>query len=229
METDGAATRANEDDLTAAVEAGAVVRTFLIADVRGYTSFTQAHGDEEAGRLAARFAVLARDAVTATAGEVIELRGDEALCVFPSARQGLRDAVELQIHFRTPVKGEPVFQLGIGIGLADGEAITQRRRLPHGGALNLAERLCSVATPGQILASEMVTSLAGTLAGVRFVERRRVRRERAGEASTYDTLSCPSERTSVRSPLVVWDTKSLLIGLCSGGGGIRTLDPPNDG
>ena len=61
METDGDATRANEDDLTAAVEAGAVVRTFLIADVRGYTSFTQAHGDEEAGRLAARFAVLARD------------------------------------------------------------------------------------------------------------------------------------------------------------------------
>ena len=57
METDGDATRANEDDLTAAVEAGAVVRTFLIADVRGYTSFTQAHGDEEAGRLAARFAV----------------------------------------------------------------------------------------------------------------------------------------------------------------------------
>jgi class 3 adenylate cyclase len=29
------------------------VRTFLIADVRGYTSFTQAHGDEEAGELAA--------------------------------------------------------------------------------------------------------------------------------------------------------------------------------
>ena len=32
------------------------VLTFLIADVRGYTRFTQEHGDEEAGRLAADFA-----------------------------------------------------------------------------------------------------------------------------------------------------------------------------
>ena len=60
METNGASTSANELDRTAAVEAEAVVRTFLIADVRGYTRFTQAHGDEEAGKLAARFAELAR-------------------------------------------------------------------------------------------------------------------------------------------------------------------------
>jgi branched-chain amino acid transport system substrate-binding protein len=174
METNGASTSATEVDLTAAVEAGAVVRTFLIADVRGYTSFTQAHGDEEAGRLAARFAALARDAVTATGGEVIELRGDEALCVFPSARQGLRGAVELQIRFREQVDGQPVFPLGIGIGLAAGEAVPVEGGY-RGAALNLAARLCSLATPGQILASEMVTGLAGTLAGVRFVERRRVR------------------------------------------------------
>ena len=45
----------------------------------------------------------------------------------------------------------------------------------RGASLNLAARLCSLAAPGQILASEMVTGLAGTLAGVRFVERRRVR------------------------------------------------------
>jgi class 3 adenylate cyclase len=31
------------------------VRTFLIADVRGYTRYTQEHGDELAGELAARF------------------------------------------------------------------------------------------------------------------------------------------------------------------------------
>lgn len=39
------------------------VRTFLIADVRGYTRFTQEHGDEEAGQLAAAFAALAREVV----------------------------------------------------------------------------------------------------------------------------------------------------------------------
>jgi branched-chain amino acid transport system substrate-binding protein len=150
------------------------VRTFLIVDVRGYTSFTQAYGDEEAGRLAARFAALAREAVTAAGGEVIELRGDEALCVFRSARQALRAAVELQTRFRERVDDQPAFPLGIGVGLDSGEAVPIEGGY-RGGALNLAARLCSIAAPGQILASETVTSLARTLEGVRFVDRRPVR------------------------------------------------------
>jgi branched-chain amino acid transport system substrate-binding protein len=154
--------------------ADVVVRTFLIADVRGYTSFTQAHGDEAAGELAARFAELAREAVSAAGGEVIELRGDEALSVFHSARQALRAALDLQTRFRARVDGEPVFPLGIGIGLAAGEAVPIEGGY-RGGALNLAARLCSLAGPGQILASETVTSLAGAVEGLRFVPRRGVR------------------------------------------------------
>jgi branched-chain amino acid transport system substrate-binding protein len=174
METDGVSTGADNVDQPAATEPGAVVRTFLIADVRGYTSFTQAYGDEEAGKLAARFAELAREAVTATGGEVLELRGDEALCVFHSARQALRGAVELQRRFREHVDGEPAFPLGIGVGLAAGEAVPIEGGY-RGGALNLAARLCSIAGPGQILASETVTSLAGAVDVLRFVERRAVR------------------------------------------------------
>ncbi|MBD0330739.1 MAG: ABC transporter substrate-binding protein [Thermoleophilia bacterium] len=153
---------------------GAVVRTFLIVDVRGYTRFTQEHGDEEAGKLAGRFAELARDAVRATGGELIELRGDEALCAFPSARQALRAAVELQLRFRERVDGEPSFPLGIGIGLDSGEAVPVEGGY-RGAALNLAARLCSIAGPGEILASETVSSLARRLEDVRFVDRRRVR------------------------------------------------------
>ena len=37
-------------------ERRADVRTFLIADVRGYTRFTQEHGDRAASALAERFA-----------------------------------------------------------------------------------------------------------------------------------------------------------------------------
>jgi branched-chain amino acid transport system substrate-binding protein len=173
MGTDGAPS-SNGVDRSEEAESGAVVRTFLIADVRGYTSFTQAHGDEEAGRLAARFAELAREAVATTGGEVLELRGDEALCVFPSARQALRAAVELQRRFRAREDGQPVFPLGIGVGLAAGEAVPIEGGY-RGGALNLAARLCSIAAPGQILASETVTSLAGAVDGLRFVERRGVR------------------------------------------------------
>jgi class 3 adenylate cyclase len=65
------------------------VRTFLIADVRGYTLFTQERGDEAATKLAARFAEVAREVVEEHGGSVIELRGDEALAVFDSPRQAI--------------------------------------------------------------------------------------------------------------------------------------------
>jgi class 3 adenylate cyclase len=76
-------------------EDAGVERTFLIADVRGYTRFTREHGDTAAAELAMTFAGLARDVVGARAGAVIELRGDEALAVFSSPAQAVRAAVEL--------------------------------------------------------------------------------------------------------------------------------------
>jgi hypothetical protein len=88
------------------------MRTFLIADVRGYTRFTQERGDKAGAGLAETFAQLARNVIEASGGELIELRGDEALAVFGSARQAIRAAVELQTRFRAPDSG---FPLGVGI------------------------------------------------------------------------------------------------------------------
>jgi YVTN family beta-propeller protein len=150
------------------------VRTFLIADVRGYTRFTQEHGDEEAGRLAGVFAELARETVLSCGGEVVELRGDEALCVFGSARQALRAAVELQTRFRRRTDAGPAFPLAIGIGLDAGEAVPIEGGY-RGGALNTAARLCSIARPGEILATDTVVSLAQRLEGIRFIARRPMR------------------------------------------------------
>jgi YVTN family beta-propeller protein len=154
--------------------AAPAVRTFLIADVRGYTRFTQEHGDEEAGRLATAFAGLARVTIISSGGELIELRGDEALCVFGSARQALRAAVELQINLRRQTDEGPAFPLPIGVGLDAGEAVPIEGGY-RGGALNTAARLCSLAGPGQILATDTVVSLARRLEGIRFVARRPVR------------------------------------------------------
>lgn len=166
------------------------VRTFLIADVRGYTSYTQENGDEAAGELAARFAGLARKVVEAGGGELLELRGDEALSVFGSARQALRAAVELQARFRAHEDGVPMFPLGIGIGLDAGEAVPIEGGY-RGGALNLAARLCSLAGPGEILASETVASLARRIDGARFVPRRAVRLK--GLASPVRVVEVVSE------------------------------------
>jgi class 3 adenylate cyclase len=85
----------------------AAIRTFLIADVRGYTRFTALHGDEAASRLATRFADVAAEGVEAWGGELVELRGDEALAVFDSARAALRAAVELQSAFADETAMDP--------------------------------------------------------------------------------------------------------------------------
>jgi len=146
------------------------VRTFLIADVRGYTAFTQAHGDEAAARLAATFAEIVREGVEARGGEVIELRGDEALAVFDSAREALRAAVDLQQTFAHEVAIDPATPLTVGIGLDAGEAVELEGGF-RGGALNLAARLCSRASAGEVLASTGVVHLAHAVEGVALTDR----------------------------------------------------------
>jgi branched-chain amino acid transport system substrate-binding protein len=147
------------------------VLTFLIADLRGYTRYSDEHGDEAASALARRFAAIASDAVRARGGEVVELRGDEALCVFASARSAVRGAVELQRRARERAGGEPALPLGVGIGLDVGEAVATAGGY-RGRALNVAARLCSLAKGGEILASETVAHLAGRDDDVRYAPRR---------------------------------------------------------
>src|SRR5438309_878057 len=93
----------------------AQVRTFLIADVRGYTRFTLKHGDEAAARLATRFAELSRAAVAKWDGRLIELRGDEALAVFSSTRQALRSALDLQERCAAESRDDLPLHVGIGL------------------------------------------------------------------------------------------------------------------
>src|SRR5919204_4350773 len=150
------------------------LHTFLIADVRGYTRFSDEMGDEAASDLARRFATIVHDAVPPHRGRVLELRGDEALCVFNSARAALWAAVEVQRRFRERIDGEPALPLGVGIGLDAGEAVPTDGGY-RGRALNVASRLCSMARPGEILASETVRNLAGRQERATFSPRRPTR------------------------------------------------------
>jgi WD40 repeat protein/class 3 adenylate cyclase len=146
---------------------GAAVLTFLIADIRGYTSFTQNQGDEASARLAKRFAEVAEECVEALGGSLIELRGDEALAVFASARGAIRAAAELQDAFKDETASDPQLPLPVGIGLDAGEAVPVAGGY-RGGAVNLAARLCAQAGAGEILASPEVVHLARKVEGVRY-------------------------------------------------------------
>jgi class 3 adenylate cyclase len=143
------------------------ILVFLIADVRGYTRFTEERGDEAAAKLASRFAVLVREVVTLRRGRLIELRGDEALTCFQSVRQAFQAATELQEHFTQATAADPTLPLPVGIGIDAGEAVPVENGF-RGAALNLAARLCSLAGPGEILVSEVVIHLARRVDGLRY-------------------------------------------------------------
>ena len=149
------------------------IRTFLIADVRGYTRYTQQHGDEAGARLAARFAEVVREQIEARSGSVVELRGDEALCVFASPRAALRAAVDLQRRCADEIRAEPSLPLRLGIGIDAGEAVSVEGGY-RGGPLNLAARLCSMAAAGEVLVSEGIVHLARRVDEMTYVDRGRV-------------------------------------------------------
>jgi class 3 adenylate cyclase/WD40 repeat protein len=143
------------------------IRTFLIADVRGYTRFTAELGDEAASRLATKFAQICAEGFEAWDGRLLELRGDEALGVFESARNAIRAAAELQSTFADETRTEPNLPLTVGIGVDAGEAVAVGDGY-RGAALNLAARLCATAAAGEIRTTESLAHLVGQIDGITF-------------------------------------------------------------
>ncbi len=148
----------------------AAIFVFLIADVRGYTHFTQEHGDAAAAALTGRFAEMAHAVCEQWDGQVVEVRGDEVLAVFASARQAVRAAQDLQARYAEAAGLQPDWPAGIGVGLDIGEA-AQVEGGYRGAALNRAARLCSLAAAGEVLVSTGVVYVAPQVDGITFVSR----------------------------------------------------------
>ena len=148
------------------------VRTFLIADVRGYTRFSDARGDEAAAQLAEQFVFIAREEVEMHSGAIVEVRGDEILAVFDSPREAVRAAVDLQSALAAEQTAE--LPLGVGIGIDAGEAMPIGDGY-RGRALNMAARLCARARPGEIIVTPELAHLSGNVEGIRFEDRGAVR------------------------------------------------------
>jgi basic membrane lipoprotein Med (substrate-binding protein (PBP1-ABC) superfamily)/DNA-binding SARP family transcriptional activator len=108
--------------------------------------------------------------VEGRSGTLLELRGDEALVVFASARQAIGAAVDLQTRFVDETVTDATLPLAVGIGLDAGEPVRVEGGY-RGGVLNRAARLCGVAAPGEVLASREVVHLAGSMPGVDFVDK----------------------------------------------------------
>jgi predicted ATPase/class 3 adenylate cyclase len=145
-------------------------RTFLIADVRNYTAFTQEQGDQAAARLTMKFAALAAASTRQHQGRLLSQRGDEIVAVFASPRRALRTALALITICAEETSRDPSLPLHVGVGVAAGKVVLVGEDY-RGAALNLASRLCSLAREGEALASQPVVRQARQMPGVTFVER----------------------------------------------------------
>ncbi len=145
-------------------------RAFLVSDIRGYSSFAAARGDEASAVLTGRFIAIAERVLGRFGGESFGNRGDEVLFAFESPRQAIRAAVALEQALLDATREDPSLPMPAGVGLDVGEAVVVADGW-RANAINVAARLCSLARGGEILATREVTHLAQAIDGVRYLPR----------------------------------------------------------
>jgi tetratricopeptide (TPR) repeat protein/transcriptional regulator with XRE-family HTH domain len=146
------------------------VRTYLAAEIRGRLRSAIERESTAAMPLAIEFTSHTRSAVAACGGQIIDLSDTETLAIFPSPRQGLRAAAELQARFdRASLAGAEVpLTVGVGVETGPAQAVQGGNR---GMAAEVAARLCSLAGTGEILTTDKVVRLARSPEGFDFADR----------------------------------------------------------
>jgi class 3 adenylate cyclase len=132
-----------------------VHRTFAFVDLSGFTAFTEAQGDDEASRLLAGFRACVRDVASTHGVRVAKWLGDGAMLVGVDGRGLVCGVVDLASRVDSSDLPLPV-----RAGVSGGAVIIFEGDDYIGGAVNLAARLCSVAQPGEVLATTDVAKLA---------------------------------------------------------------------
>jgi class 3 adenylate cyclase len=123
--------------------------TILFADVSGSTKLFEMRGDVEARRIIANVLEALVEVTVSNGGRLIKTIGDEIMCTFPGALQGLLAATDMQRR----VKNDAVFvsdNIGIRIGLHHGDALIEADDV-FGDAVNVAARMAAIARRDQIV------------------------------------------------------------------------------
>jgi len=148
--------------------------TILFTDIEGSTALAQRLGDKAYHALLAEHNRILREQVARHGGHEVKSMGDGFMVAFASAARALSCAVDIQKAFaaynaeRASAHAEPVeAPIAVRIGLNTGESIEEAGDY-FGTAVTLAARIAARARGGQILVSEVVRAVGGSLAGVEF-------------------------------------------------------------
>jgi peptide/nickel transport system substrate-binding protein len=133
----------------------------MFTDIEGSTSLTTRLGDAAAQRVVDARHTVVRSALARHGGREHDEAGDGLMVTFDSARSAATCALDIQLELLDEREAR------VRIGLHAGDVLERNGR-PHGATVAGAARVCARASGGQILASERVRDLAGTLPGVAF-------------------------------------------------------------
>ena len=145
--------------------------TFLFADLRGYTTFTESLGDAAAADLIVEYRGFMRAEIAKAAGAEIRTEGDSFFVTFESAGEALRCAIGMLREAARRTAARPERPIAIGIGIHAGEPERRDGGDFVGSAVNVAARLCSNAGTGELFVSDVVRGLLRT-SGIAPMEER---------------------------------------------------------
>jgi class 3 adenylate cyclase len=165
---EGKAARGAQPAPDGALPLGATV-TIAFSDIRGFTEYTDQHGDEAAYRVLQQHNGVVRNQVDLFGGHVVKTQGDSFMVAFPTARSAIQCAVAIQRALAS-AQTEPGTRIALGIGINTGEPIREGGDF-FGGPVNLAARICAAAGPGQIFVSETTRYVTGRIEAVDFLDR----------------------------------------------------------
>lgn len=155
-----------------AVGAGGVIPsvrtrcTLLYSDVRDFTSFSEANAPERVVGFLNQSMTIIVEAITRAGGDVDKLIGDAVLARFQGARAEERAIAAAREALR--LLDAAALPRGVGIGIYTGDVILGTVGSPDrmdftviGDSVNVAARLCSAASRGEILADLETVAAAG--------------------------------------------------------------------
>jgi adenylate cyclase len=130
-----------------------VHRSFAFVDVSGFTTLTELEGDERAVDVLTAFRALLRDICARRGVRIAKWLGDGVMLVCVDTRPLLETILEL--HY---VVGEvgAVETVSIRSGLTSGDVILMEGDDYVGHCVNVASRLCDLASAGEALAAPAV-------------------------------------------------------------------------
>jgi class 3 adenylate cyclase len=134
------------------------IRTILFTDIVESTTLTQTLGDEAAMALLDVHNTVVRSALANLGGREVKHTGDGIMASFVSAAAAVKCATQIQRDLAKHGENQRDRAVKVRIGAAAGEPVEQHHDL-FGCTVQLAARLCSHASPDQILVSNAIAEL----------------------------------------------------------------------